>query len=244
MQKQSNLYILTYTAVLTIVCGLLLSLAATGLKPRQQENIALEQKKNILASVMTLKPQDNIKAIYEKRVRSYVIDFEGEIKQGVKAEDVAVAEEYKKPKEDRLYPVYEIVSETNPSKTEYYVFPVYGFGLWDNIWGFVALQDDLNTIKGVKFEHKGETPGLGARIATEEIQARYVGKKIFEGEKIVSVVMQKGEGNDYSNNPHQVDGMSGATITGKGVNKMLLDYFEGYQNFIKSKRNNKLSLNQ
>ncbi|MCS7018462.1 MAG: NADH:ubiquinone reductase (Na(+)-transporting) subunit C [Cytophagales bacterium] len=242
--QQSNFYVIAYTAGLTIICGLLLAVTATGLKPRQQENIALEQKKNILASVMTLQPTDDIKSIYEKRVKSYVVDFEGEVKQGIKAEQVAVAEEYKKNKEDRLYPVYEILSETNPAKTEYYVFPVYGFGLWDNIWGFVALQDDLNTIKGVKFEHKGETPGLGARIATEEIQARYVGKKIFEGDKVVSVVMQKGEGQDYSNNPHQVDGMSGATITGKGVNKMLLEYFEGYYNFIKSKSNNKISFNQ
>lgn len=241
--QQSNFYILAYTAGLTIICGLLLAVTATGLKPRQDENIALEQKRNILASVMTLKETDDVKAIYEKRVKSYVVDFEGEMKEGVKAESVVVADEYKKPKEDRLYPVYEIVSETNPNKAEFYVFPVYGFGLWDNIWGFVALQEDMNTIKGVKFEHKGETPGLGARIATEEIQARYVGKKIFEGNEIVSVAMQKGEGQDYSNNPHQVDGMSGATITGKGVNKMLLEYFAGYYNFIKSKTN-KVSLNQ
>jgi Na+-transporting NADH:ubiquinone oxidoreductase subunit C len=242
--QQSNFYILAYTAGLTIICGLLLSVTATGLKPRQQENIALEQKKNILASVMTLKETDNVKEIYEKRVKSYVVDFEGEVKEGVKAESVVVADEYKKPKEERLYPVYEIISENNPGKAEFYVFPVYGFGLWDNIWGYVALQEDMNTIKGVKFEHKGETPGLGARIATEEIQARYSGKKIFNGSEVASVVMQKGEGQDYSNNPHQVDGMSGATITGKGLNKMLLEYFGGYYNFIKSKTNNKVVLNQ
>ena len=241
--QQSNVYILAYTAGLTVICGFLLAVTATGLKPRQQENIALEQKKNILASVMTLKATDDIKSIYEKRVKSYVVDFEGEMKKGLKAESVVVAEEYKKPKEDRLYPVYEIISENNPNKSEFYVFPVYGFGLWDNIWGYVALEEDMNTIKGVKFEHKGETPGLGARIATQEIQARYVGKKIFEGDEIVSVIMQKGEGQDYSNNPHQVDGMSGATITGKGLNNMLLEYFGGYYNFIKSKRNNRVSLN-
>lgn len=242
--QQSNFYILAYTAGLTIICGLLLSVTATGLKPRQQENIALEKKKNILSSVIPLKDNDDIKAIYEKRVRSYVVDYEGEVKQGVSAESVVIAEEYKKSKEERLYPVYEIVAEGNPSKVEFYVFPVYGFGLWDNIWGYVALQDDMNTIKGVKFEHKAETPGLGARIADAEIQKRYVGKKIFEGDEIVSVTMQKGEGQNYDDNPHQVDGMSGATITGKGLNKMLADYLAGYQNFIRSKRNNKLSFNQ
>ncbi|WP_448520170.1 NADH:ubiquinone reductase (Na(+)-transporting) subunit C [Rhodoflexus sp.] len=240
--QQSNFYVLAYTAVLTILCGLLLAVTATGLKPRQQANIALEQKKNILSSVMTLKKTDDINAIYDSRVRAYVVDYEGEIKKDVPVSSVVVREERKKKPTERLYPVYEIVEEGG-DKVQFYVFPVYGFGLWDDIWGFVALEQDMNTIKGVRFEHKAETPGLGARIANNDIQSRYVGKKIFDGDKIVAVAMQKGEGLDYSNNPHQVDGMSGATITAKGVNDMLLDYLSGYGNFIQSKRNNKLSFN-
>ncbi|MFZ6001220.1 MAG: NADH:ubiquinone reductase (Na(+)-transporting) subunit C, partial [Bacteroidota bacterium] len=113
------------------------------------------------------------------------------------------------------------------------VLPVYGYGLWNNIWGFVALKSDLNTVQGVKFSHAGETPGLGARIDTDEIQVRFKDKKVFEGNQVASVSLQKGEGFDYSNEPHKVDGMSGATLTAKGVNNMLKDYFACYENYLK-----------
>ena len=95
----------------------------------------------------------------------------------------------------------------------------------------------MNTVQGVSFSHVGETPGLGARITESEIQARFKGKTIFDGEVITSIIMMKGEGMDYSNDAHKVDGMSGATLTGKGVNNMLSDYFKSYENYLKSKRN-------
>ena len=129
--------------------------------------------------------------------------------------------------------------KSDSSKTDYAVLPVYGYGLWNSIWGFVALKSDLNTVQGVKFQHAGETPGLGARIESdEEVQNRYKGKTIFDQDKLVSVTMMKGEGNDYSNNPHRVDGMSGATLTGKGVNNMLLDYLQAYENYMKKNKKN------
>jgi Na+-transporting NADH:ubiquinone oxidoreductase subunit C len=115
--------------------------------------------------------------------------------------------------------------------------PVYGYGLWNNIWGFVALKSDFKTVQGVKFQHAAETPGLGARIESDdEVQNRYKGKSIYDGDKLVSVTMMKGEGNDYSENPHRVDGLSGATLTAKGVNNMLLEYFQAYQNYINKKK--------
>jgi len=97
----------------------------------------------------------------------------------------------------------------------------------------MALQSDLNTIEGVTFSHAGETPGLGARITEESVQQRYQGKEIW-GEKgeLESVVMEKGEGRDYSNDPHKVDGMSGATITAVGVNNMLRNYLSHYEAFL------------
>lgn len=129
--------------------------------------------------------------------------------KGMIPEQVDLAKEYKKAPADRLLPVYEFRSATDPSKVEYAVMPVYGFGLWNNIWGFVAVKSDFSTIQGVKFQHAGETPGLGARIVSDEIQDRYKGKVIFDGDVLASVMMQKGEGMDYSNSPHKVDGMSG-----------------------------------
>ena len=88
------------------------------------------------------------------------------------------------------------------TKTDYVVLPVFGYGLWNNIWGFVALESDLNTIQGVKFQHAGETPGLGARIESDqEVQDRYKGKTIYEDGKLVSVTMMKGEGHGLFGQP-------------------------------------------
>jgi Na+-transporting NADH:ubiquinone oxidoreductase subunit C len=232
-----------YATILTVVCGVLLAVASEGLKPLQQANIELDQKKSILSTVFALNKGDDIAAIYDKRVKSYVVKADGSVVEGKTVEEIEVVQEYKKPVDQRLLPVYEIVSENNPDATEFYVLPLYGYGLWNNIWGYVALESDINTVKGVRYEHAGETPGLGARIATEEVQQRYVGKKIFEGNNIVAVQMMKGEGQDYSDSPHKVDGMSGATITGKGLNNMLTEYLKAYESFFKSKTNNKQALN-
>jgi Na+-transporting NADH:ubiquinone oxidoreductase subunit C len=231
--RQSNLYIVLYAAALTIVCGGLLALASEGLKDRQQANIALEQKKNILGTVMELDKDTNVEEVYARKVKAFVVDVNGNVVEGVNASDVVVMAEYKKPADQRLLPVYEFRNESNPDKIDYVVLPVYGFGLWDNIWGFVALQENMNTIQGVSFQHKGETPGLGARIDSKEIQDRYKGKSIYDGETLVAVTMMKGEGVDYSGEAHKVDGMSGATLTGKGVNAMLSGYLSLYENYLK-----------
>lgn len=236
--RQSNLYIVLYAAAITVVCGGLLAFASQSLKPLQEANVELERKQNILSTVMEIKDGDDINKIYAERVKELVVDYNGNVKEGVNAASVVIAAEYKKKPEDRLLPVYEFRNQENPEKLDNVVLPVYGFGLWNDIWGFVALQSDLNSIQGVKFQHKGETPGLGARIESDEIQNRFKNKSIFDGDVLASIYIQKGEGNDYSSDAHKVDGMSGATLTGKGVNNMLLDYFTSYQNYLKKNKSN------
>ncbi len=237
--RQSNLYIVLYAGALTIVCGGLLALASEGLKEKQQFNIDQEQKKNILSTVITVEEGVDINDLYSKRVKAFVVDSQGTLKEGMQPKDVNLAIEYKKPADQRLLPVYEFKNENDSTKTDYVVLPVYGYGLWNSIWGFVALKSDLNTIQGVKFQHAGETPGLGARIETDEdVLNRFKGKTIYDKDKLVSVRMMKGEGLDYSNKPHQVDGLSGATLTAKGVNNMLKDYFLAYENYIKKNKKN------
>lgn len=234
--RQSNGYIIMYAAALTIVCGGLLAFASESLKDRQQANVDMEQKYNILSTVISIPEDANIEQLYSKRVRAFVINYNGEVQEGKKPADVSIPAEYKKPAEQRLLPVYEFLSESDSTKVTNVVLPVYGYGLWNNISGYIAVESDFNTLKGVKFQHVGETPGLGARISDDEsIPQRYIGKKIFEGDKLVSVTMMKGEGNDWSKDEHKVDGMSGATLTAKGVNNMLLDYFTCYQNYLKKK---------
>lgn len=240
--RQSNLYIVLYAAAITIVCGGALAIASQGLKPMQDANIELERKKNILSTVMELKEGDNVEKLYSARVKEKVIDFQGNVKAGMKASTVVIAEQYKLKPEERLLPIYEFRNQADTTKIENAVMPVYGYGLWNNIWGFVALKSDLNTVQGVKFEHAGETPGLGARITSDDVQVRYKGKTVFDGDNMLSIMMQKGEGFDYNSDAHKVDGMSGATLTGKGVNNMLKDYFACYKNYLK-KNQKTLSLN-
>ncbi len=237
--RQSNTYIIVFSAVLTIILGGLLSFASVGLKPAQQKQIELDTKRQILGAVMDLKEGDDVLTIYDQRIKSMVVDINGqEVTTNRKGEPltaagVDVAKEYKIAPEERFYPVYEFISQDDPNKVESYIFPVYGNGLWDKIWGYIALASDFNTIKGVAFDHKAETPGLGARIATPEVQQRYTGKKIYDDQgNLVSITMVKGEGKEGLSD-HQVDGMSGASMTGTGVNNMLKNYLGDYQEFIK-----------
>ncbi len=237
--RQSNAYVIGFSAVLTIILGGLLSFTALGLRPLQQEQVALNTQKKILGAVVTLKPTDDVPGIYQSRIQSLVVNAKGEevkeIEGGpVVAEAVDVGKQFKRPPEERLYPIYKLMSEKNPEEVDAYILPVYGNGLWDNIWGYIALEQDLATVRGAVFDHAGETPGLGARITSVEVQERFRGKKIYDDlGSLVGISMVKGEGGDpsiYGDN--EVDGMSGATITATGVNNMLRNYLSYYEPYL------------
>ena len=237
--RQSNAYVIGFSAVLTIILGGLLSFAALGLRPLQQEQVALDTQKKILGAVMQLQPTDDVPGIYQARIRSLVVNAQGEEVneidgQPVIAEAVDVGKQFKLPPEERLYPVYKLLSESNPDEVDAYILPVYGNGLWDNIWGYLALEKDLATVRGVVFDHAGETPGLGARITSLEVQERFRGKKIKDDlGALVAINMVKGETGEpsiYGDN--EVDGLSGATITAVGVNNMLRNYLSYYEPYL------------
>ena len=240
--RQSNAYVIGFAAVLTIVLGGLLALTATSLAEPQAAAVKLDTRTKILSAVMNIQEGDDVNAIWEERISSVVVNLEGDeiaqLENGEQlvAEKIDVGKEYKKAPENRLFPVYKFMSKDNPDQPEAYIIPVFGNGLWDRIWGFVALEPDLETVKGVRFDHKGETPGLGARITDEGVQDRYIGKKIYSdiGE-LVAIEMVKGETGDPSMyDEYHVDGMSGATLTAKGVNNMLQKYFSYYENYFQS----------
>lgn len=226
---------------MTVIIGGILSFTSQVLAPAQKKSIELDTKQSILGAVMQLEKGDDALDIYSKRIRSMVVDIDGNLieknKKGnpIVAEDVNILKNYKKDSQKREYPVYEYMSETNPDEIEAYILPLYGAGLWNAIYGYVALEKDLNTIKGVSFGHVQETPGLGARIASGEIQDRYKGKTIFDEQgNLVSITMLKGEKKDPSLfGTHEVDGMSGSTLTAKGLNAMVKDYLGCYESFIK-----------
>jgi len=242
--QRSNTYVLIFTAIMTVIIGGILSFTSQVLAPAQKKSVELDTKQSILGAVMTLEEGDDALAIYSKRIKSKVVDIDGNlIKKNRKgnpivAEDVNILKNYKMEAQLREYPIYQYMNEEDSTKVEAYILPLYGAGLWNAIYGYVALEKDLNTIKGVSFGHVAETPGLGARIDSKEIQVRYQGKTIFdESGNLVSVMMQKSEKKDPSlYGPHQVDGMSGATLTAKGLNNMVKNYLVYYESFIKKNK--------
>ncbi|MDQ3392765.1 MAG: NADH:ubiquinone reductase (Na(+)-transporting) subunit C [Bacteroidota bacterium] len=242
--RQSNTYIIVFSAVLTVILGGLLSLASVGLGPQQREQMDRDNKRRILAAVMDLGPNDDVLEIYENRIQSLVVDIDGNVvgsevtDEMFIAEQINISKEFKKPAKERSFPVFKFMSEKNPDQVEAYIVPMNGNGLWNEISGFVSLETDLETIKGVVFDHVGETPGLGARITEGSVQNRYVGKKIIdEVGELVSIQMVKRETGDPSiYDDYQVDGLSGATMTANGVNDMLRNYFNFYQPYFQKVR--------
>tara|TARA_B100000927_G_scaffold198433_1_gene160427 strand:- start:752 stop:1423 length:672 start_codon:yes stop_codon:yes gene_type:complete len=213
------------------------------LGPIQKVQVEIDTKKKILGAVMDISTlsSDEVLELYNEKMSSVVLDISGNevlASDGEKliAEEINIQKNYKIEKNDRDYPVF--MFSDNGNTVDYYIFPMFGNGLWDWISGFVALDKDLNKVVGVAFDHKAETPGLGARISSNEIQDRYKGKEIFDDlGNLVSVRMLKKE-NNAELDDHEVDGMSGATITANGLNDMLKNYLDCYLPFIiKNKKN-------
>ncbi len=253
--QQSNRYIIIFSLVLTVVLGGLLSGVSQVLGPAQKKSQDLDTKKQILGAIPAEKAAlgdmepEQILARYAEVISSEVADYQGNLvdtdeKGGpLFAENVNIEKNYKKAPEERLYPVFKYSADGKKS----IIVPTYGAGLWDAIWAYVALSPDLKNIEGVSFDHKGETPGLGARITSDEIQARYQGKNLYDqGGNFVSVYMVKSEKTPESKlGPNKVDGMAGATLTANGVNDMLLKYIGFYQSYFdKHVRTGVLSMNQ
>ncbi len=230
---QSSLYTIIYASVMVILVALGLSITYIKLKPIQQQNILKEKQQSILKSIGLVCDRDQAPELFKKYIKdAFVVNVNGDRIDSVDAFKINIAEEMQKPLKQRLLPVY--IAQKD-GKT-YYIFPVRGKGLWGPIWGYVALEDDLNTIYGVTFDHKGETPGLGAQITKEWFQKQFVGKKIFdENGNFVSIAVVKGGAPD--NAPHAVDAISGATITSRGVQNMLKTSLSSYLNFIEKIRN-------
>jgi Na+-transporting NADH:ubiquinone oxidoreductase subunit C len=232
MDRNSNTYTFIYAAVMVILVAAILASAAMALRPRQDKNVEIEKMQNILASVNIESTSETAGDIYADKIRNqYVINSKGEIVEGEDAFEIDLKREKAKPVEERLLPVFECETESGLK----YIFPMRGAGLWGPIWGFVSLNDDMNTIYGANFDHQSETPGLGAEISTDWFQEEFKGKQIFDqsGNLISITVTKTGQ---EAQEEHSVDGISGGTITSKGLEQMLLEDFNSYEEFLMKKK--------
>lgn len=234
----NNGYVLTFILILTVAVAVLL----TGLREATKEGAARNEdifKKRAILTAIETKLDKKVKdfsdeeviAIFEKEMEQLVLDMEGNVVEDKKAENIDMAVERKKPESKRLLPLYIYKDDGN----ETYILSVRGSGLWDEIWGNIALEDDLNTIAGAAFDHKGETPGLGAEIKDNpKFSEQFRGKEIYDDGEYVSIDVVKGGAKPDAE--HAVDGISGATVTADGVEEMLyrgIKYYEPYLSQIK-----------
>ena len=230
MDTNKNSYTIIYAAVMVIVVALLLALVSSGLKETQTTNVKLDKKKQILSALQINLEDQDAAALYDQYiVKELVVNTKAEILSEVRGQafDIDVVKETAKPLEDRKLPVYVAQMEGQIK----YIIPLRGAGLWGPIWGYVALNDDKNTVFGTYFSHASETPGLGAEISLPKFQQEFVGKHILnDRNEFVSIaVMKAGQKSDTQ---EQVDGISGGTITSKGVEAMLLNSIGQYEAFL------------
>lgn len=227
MNKQGNTYTLIYIAVLVCIVGAALAWVSLVLKPRQEDNVKIDKMQQMLSSIHIASDKTNAIELYKKYiVDSYIIDSKGNRVEG-DAFEVSMAAEVKKVPEERKLPVF----VCNVDKSTKYILPVYGAGLWGPIWGYVSVNEDGNTIYGAYFSHQGETPGLGAEIAHEEFSNQFKNKQLFKDGEFKSIAVEK-KGQKPVNGADYVDGISGGTITSKGVQTMLQSCLSCYTSFL------------
>lgn len=231
MNKQSNTYTIIYIIVLVVLVGTALAATSLALKPRQQENIDADKMNQILAAALITPAEGQTVADFNRYItEQYVVNAQGEKIDGVNAFSVDVATQSKLSADSRELPVY--VCTTSDGATKYIV-PVYGAGLWGPIWGYVAFDADGSTIYGAYFAHQGETPGLGAEIEKPAFSDQFQGKQVIKNGRFLPIAVVKAgqqplDGEDY------VDGISGGTITSKGVGSMLDNCLVPYRKFLQS----------
>lgn len=236
---------LTVATVLCVVCSVVVAGAAVGLRSTIEANKTLDRQKNVVLAAGLLEQEEltgkKVNGLFSEggRIRKELIDLEtGEPVSEEKLEELSdydPREASKNPKlsveipaesddagikrREKYAYVYKVVGDSG--KLEQIVIPIYGKGLWSTLYGFIALEKNINTVDGITYYEHGETPGLGAEIQNPDWQAKWVDKSVYDnGEVELSVI--KGAVNESDESaPYQVDGLSGATITSNGVTNMI-----------------------
>lgn len=215
----SNFKVVRFAVIVCLACSVVVSAAALGLRERQDANLLLDIRKNILKSVGlydAAMSKDEVNALFEERLEGLVLDADGNVIEG---RDPMTVDVEREPDLRRLYRVAE------DGQTVAYAFPIQGKGLWSTVYGYFALESDLSTVKGITFYKHGETPGLGGEVEKAWFQDQFSGKETRRGDELVGVTVVKGHAAEKYPDPedlkHYVDGISGATITSNAVTKML-----------------------
>lgn len=240
MNRNSNTYTIIYAIVLTVLVAVLLTVAALGLKSQQKENIEKEKKQQVLGAVSGILAEKNefvtfdnaaeFWTQYNMDANMFTVNTQGERLEGVNAFSIEPKKQFSRGEmlADAQLPVF----VANIDGKTYYIMCMFGAGLWGEIWGYLSVEADGNTIAGVTFDHASETAGLGAKIKDDPSWGNgFVGKHLFvDGEFLSVSVVKKGKTADGD----YVDAISGATLTCVGVSDMIKNSIQGYVPFLQS----------
>jgi Na+-transporting NADH:ubiquinone oxidoreductase subunit C len=237
MQRDSIANTFTVATGLCIVCSVLVSTAAVVLRPAQEQNKRNEQKRNILQAAGLFRPDQDLAQLF-KQVEVQVVDLDtGELvdpsvvdpaafNQRAASRDPSTSEALAPGvdsaaigRREKYSLIYLIRRDGHLSQI---VLPVYGKGLWSTLYGFLALDADLDRIEGLTFYEHGETPGLGGEVDNPAWKQQWVGKRAFDDEGNVRIAVVRGQvDEDHPEAIHRVDGLAGATITSRGVSNLV-----------------------
>jgi Na+-transporting NADH:ubiquinone oxidoreductase subunit C len=236
--QRSNVYIVLFAAVVCVVCALFVSTAAVALRGRQEVNQILDRQKKVLA-VAGLTEADSrptaeeVQQLFEQNIRSKIVDLsDGRYAPDIDAATYDQREAAADPELSHPAPanragvvrvpnyarIYEVVEGAEVTAL---ILPIEGKGLWSTLYGFLAISPDIQTIKGITFYEHGETPGLGGEVDNPRWKAKWTGRKIFDADWKPVIRVKKGAAGSPDADPYQVDGLSGATITSRGVTNLL-----------------------
>jgi len=241
---------ITVTVLLCVICSVIVSAAAVGLKPQQIANKELDKQSNILAAAAIDTAGQDVKALFDEKITIGYVDMAtgkfvtdipanydarkaaGDPELSValtRAQDIASIKRMAK-----VMPVYLV---KNGDAVEKVILPVHGYGLWSTLYGFLALEGDLNTVVGLGFYSHAETPGLGGEVDNPSWKALWPGKKVYaEGTMEPKLGLIKGKVTDpqAAGAEYQIDGLSGATLTSNGVSSLVKFWMgsDGYAKFL------------
>jgi len=237
MNRDSNAYTFLFATLMVLVVASSLAFTASSLKDLQNANVRKEKMQNILATVGIQTDREKAESLYKKYITAKLsLTQAGTVDQEVDAFEIKLNNELKKPASEQRFPLY----EANVEGEIFYIVPLRGAGLWNAIWGYIALEEDKNTIKGAVFDNTGETAGLGAEITQQWFQDRFLGEKVFDADRnLVGIKVSKtnNDPKDLDKDDHEVDAISGATITGDGVTDMILERLTHYLPYLKVEKN-------
>ena len=225
LNTNSNVYTLVYASVLVIFAAFLLAFVASALKSKQDENIANDKRGQILAALNIRNTANVVEAYRQNIVAAPVLNVNGEMVDSTGGFEVESKDITAKDDNAKRLPLY--VAKVNNDTI--YVVPLYGRGLWGGISGYLALKKDFETVYGAYFTHESETAGLGARIVEEEFQQKFVGKKVFTDSTFNHVALALSK--KIEDPEHQVDAITGATLTSKGVTDMFATSLLPYKRY-------------